>query len=578
MLIEEFLDGLATDAVQRATGEETPALLRPTADPRHGDYQLNAALPLAKRLKKNPREIAALIADEVGKHEAIAAAAVAGPGFVNLRLDAGWIAKELDAMTRDDRDGVPFAAQREKVVVDYSSPNIAKQMHVGHLRSTIIGAAVVEILRYIGHDVIADNHLGDWGTQFGLLIVGMREYGDETALDKEPIVELERIYKAASARAKEDEDFAASARAELAKLQNGDEENIRLWKHFVEATRVKLDEVYGRLGVHFNEWLGESAYNDRLQGIVDLLVEKGIARKNQGAQCVFFKELEGAPKALKKQKEPFLVQKSDGAFLYSTTDIATIEYRREKFGAKRIIYVVDMRQSQHFKMLFAVADLLGWGDTRYEHLGFGTVMGNDGKPLKTRDASGNVITLSALLDEAESRAAERLREEKVDIAEADIPEVARVVGIGAVKYADLHQNRASDYTFDFDKMISFKGNAGPYMQYAYARVQSIFRRGEVSPEAIAGSIKLEADAELGLARVLLRFGQVVHQAADAGHPHLITDHLYELARAYSGFYEACPVLKAEAETRDSRLLLCWLTARQMRRGLSLLGIETLDRM
>jgi arginyl-tRNA synthetase len=583
MRIERFLDGLGRAAIQKALGETAPAVLRPTSDAKHGDYQVNGVLPLAKQLKKNPRELAEAVARVLAEHPAIASAEVAGPGFVNVRLSDDWLAETLNQVTLDrERDGVPTAERSERVVVDFSGPNIAKQMHVGHLRSTIIGDAVVRILRFLGHDVIGDNHLGDWGTQFGLLIVGMREFGDQAALASEPIVELERIYKQASERAKTDPAFAQAARDELAKLQSGDPGNTELWRQFVAVTKRELDKVYERLGVHFDTWYGESFYNALLPAVVERLKEQQLVREDQGALCVFFGELAAAPDELKKQKEPLIVQKQDGAFLYSTTDLATLQYRHDVQQAARAIYVVDMRQSLHFKQVFAVSKLLGAGDMRTEHLGFGSVLGKDGKPLKTRDAHGKAITLASLLDEAEERALARLREAKdegkLDLGDEELAQVAQAVGIGAVKYADLHQNRASDYQFDFDKMISFQGNAGPYLQYAYARVQRIFRRGDVDPQRPPAKIALEAPAERVLGRVLVRFPEVVHQASESGLPHLITDHLYELAQAYSTFYEACPVLKSEGLTRESRLELCSLTGRQIKRGLSLLGIQVVDRM
>jgi arginyl-tRNA synthetase len=583
MRIERVLDQLGREAIHKALELEAPAVLRPTTDARHGDYQLNGVLPLAKKLGKNPRELAEQVAALLREQAAIEKAEVAGPGFVNLHLSDAWLAAQLTLMLSDTaRDGVPESETRDRVVVDFSGPNIAKQMHVGHLRSTIIGDAMVRILRFIGHEVTGDNHLGDWGTQFGLLIVGMRELGDAEALEREPIVELERVYKLASERAKTDSAFAEAARAELAKLQNGDPDNTALWQRFVAVTRAELDKVYARLDVHFDTWYGESFYNPLLADVITLLKERGIAREDEGALCVFFQEHEGAPAELKKQKQPFIVQKKDGAFLYSTTDIATVRYRREVQKATRLMYVVDMRQALHFRQPFSVAELLGWGDVRMEHLGFGSVLGKDGKPLKTRDASGRAITLASLLDEAEERALvplrEALKEGRMDLPEEALPEVARAVGIGAVKYADLHQNRSSDYMFDFDKMISFQGNAGPYLQYAYARVQSIFRKGEVDPAKAANEIVLDTPQERELSRVLVRFGEVVHQAADAGLPHLITDHLYALAKAYSAFFEACPVLKAEEPARGSRIALCWLTARQLKRGLNLLGIQTVERM
>jgi arginyl-tRNA synthetase len=582
MRIERFLEQLGASAISSALGVQAPAVLRPTTDPKHGDYQLNGVLPLAKRLQKNPRELAQTVAEKLRDHAAIATAEVAGPGFVNLRLSDAWVASTLVSDLADSaRDGVPEAEHKERIVVDFSGPNIAKQMHAGHLRSTIIGDALSRLLRFLGHEVIGDNHLGDWGTQFGLLIVGMRELGDEAALAREPIVELERVYKLASERAKTDAPFAAEARAELAKLQAGDPANTAQWRRFVEVTKHELDKVYERLQVKFDTWYGESFYNDQLPAVIERLRQRGLTREDQGALCVFFNEIETAPDELKRQKEPLIVQKQDGAFLYSTTDLATLLYRHDVQHAQRAIYVVDMRQSLHFKQVFAVIGLLGV-ELACEHLSFGSVLDRAGKPLKTRDVHGKTITLASLLDEAEERALARLREGKaegkIELSEDDLPRIARAVGVGAVKYADLHQNRASDYQFDFDKMITFQGNAGPYLQYAFARVQSIFRKGGLTPEDARGPVALDTQEERVLGRVLVRFGEVVHQATESRLPHLITDHLYELAKAYSSFFEACPVLKAEGAVRESRLALCALTARQLRRGLGLLGIETVDRM
>ncbi len=577
MRIEPFLDSLAVGAIHGVLGVEAPAVLRPTQDPKHGDYQVNGVLPLAKPLKKNPRELAGPVAAKLAEHEAVAAAEVAGPGFVNLRLDDAWIAARLREMLVDrEQDGVPAVASPETVVVDYSSPNIAKQMHVGHLRSTIIGDALVRMLRFVGHTVVGDNHIGDWGTQYGMLLVGMREWGSPEALERDPIVELERVYKLASAKAKDDEPFADRARAELAKLQAGDPENRRLWAQFVEATKKSLDVVYDRLGVRFDEWLGESAYDDMLPGVVQLLLEKGIAREDQGAVCVFFDELEGVEGRLAKQESPFIVRKKDGAFLYSTSDIATVLYRRQRWSADRALYVVDKRQSQHFEQLAEVMRLLG-EPMRLEHVAFGTVLGADDKPLKTRD--GTALALASLLDEAEERAATLMQEEPLGLTPEMAQELASAVGIGAVKYADLSQNRASDYKFDWNKLISFKGNSGPYLQYAHARCHSILRKGEIDLSAIDPSVlRIEAPAEAALARRLLKLADVVHTASEQAYPHFIADHLYALSRDYSTFYESCPVLKSEGATRQSRLALVDLTRRQLARGLGLPGIEAPERM
>jgi arginyl-tRNA synthetase len=586
MRLERYLESVGTDAITRALNLEgsRPAMVRPTQDPRFGDFQINGALPLGKELSKPPRELAEPIARMLGQLDAIDKAEVAGPGFINLHLSPRWIASELTRVLDDrERDGVPIVDKPSRIIIDFSSPNIAKQMHVGHLRSTIIGDAIAQILAFMGHDVIRDNHLGDWGTQFGLLIVGMRTWGSEDALRRDPIAELERVYKLASERAAQDEAFAQRARAELAKLQGGDQANRKLWQHFVEVSRAALDEVYEELGVSFDVWLGESAYHDALPAVVEELLARGIARRDEGAVCVFWNELSDIPPTLRKQETPFIVQKKDGAFLYSTTDIATVLYRRDHFHADRALYVVDNRQGLHFQQLFAVMKLLGV-EMDLEHVGFGTVLGPDGKPLRTRDASGHVITLVSLLEEAKQRARQRIEEGiaegRLRVRPEEMDEVCRVVGIGAVKYADLRQNRMSDYRFDWDKMISFQGNAGPYLQYAYARCASIFAKGGMDMDETASSaaISLESPSELMLGKHLLRFADVVYQAGETSQPHIICEHIYELARAFNGFYTECPVLDAEPGTRQSRLGLTALTARQIRRGLGLVGIGVVDRM
>ncbi len=586
MLLARYLESLGSQAIEEALrlGGSRPALVRPTQDPKFGDFQINGAMPLAKELKRPPRELAQKIAEALAGIDAIDKAEVAGPGFVNIHLAPAWIASKLTDGLRDAaRDGVPAVQEPSKIVVDFSGPNIAKQMHVGHLRSTIIGDAISRILSFIGHEVIRDNHLGDWGTQFGLLIVGMREWGEESSLQSDPIKELERVYKLASERAGQDESFAERAREELVKLQSGDEENRRLWQHFVEVSRGSLDAVYAELDVSFDQWLGESTYHDALPGVVDSLLERGIAREDDGAVCIFWDEIDSAPKSLRKQKTPFIVRKKDGAFLYSTTDIATVQYREKHLQADRTLYVVDNRQALHFQQLFAVMKLLD-SEMELEHVGFGTVLGNDGKPLRTRDASGQVITLASLLDESKERARARIEEGiaegRLRVRPEEIDEVSRVVGIGAVKYADLRQNRLSDYQFDWDKMISFQGNAGPYLQYAYARCSSIFAKGELDIDTVASgaTILLDTLSEQTLGKQLLRFADVVYQAGATSQPHLICEHVYELARAFNGFYAECPVLDAEGATRESRLGLTASTARQIRRGLGLVGIGVIDRM
>jgi arginyl-tRNA synthetase len=569
MRVQPFLEQLCSAAVATACGTPAPGLVR-SADPAHGDYQVNGALPLAKQLGKPPRSLAEPIAAELRKHPAIASAEVAGPGFINLRLSPSFVSEQLLAVAGDlERDGVDPVAQPQRVVVDFSSPNIAKEMHVGHIRSTILGDALSRTLAFIGHHVTRDNHVGDWGTQFGLLIVGMRRHGDEAALAAEPVQELERVYKLASADAKADPSVGDEARAELAKLQRGDAENRALWERFVAASRTELDRVYARLDITFDLWRGESAYEDMLPGVVEQLLASGVARRDQGAVCVFFED----DAELGKSETPFIIQKQDGAFLYGTTDIATVLWRKAELGTERAIYVVDNRQSLHFRYLFATVKKLGVA-MQLEHVAFGTILSGDGKPLQTRQ--GGTIKLAALLDEAEERAATLMRAEGIEAS----PELARAVGVGAVKYADLCQNRTSDYRFDWDKLISLKGNAGPYLQMAHARIAGIFRKGEIAPSTLvsAAPITLEHAAELLLAKRILGFADAVHQTADTCQPHVLCEHLHALARDFSVFYEACPVLKAEGEQRRSRLLLSWLTARQLKRGLALLGIGAPERM
>jgi arginyl-tRNA synthetase len=573
--LEKQLDALVRATMVQVLGVEADALVRPAAA-EHGDYQINGVLPLAKQRKEQPRKLAEPLAEKLRESELIESAEVAGPGFINLRLSPAWLANALTEVAADTaRDGVPMVPVPQRIVVDFSGPNIAKQMHVGHLRSTIIGDAVCRLLRFAGHTVIGDNHIGDWGTQFGLLIVGMREFGSAEALRDQPIDELERVYKLASARSKTDEAFADAARAELAKLQRGDADNKAQWQRFVAATRVELDKIYERFDVKFDAWLGESAYENMLPSVIEELKNKGLAREDQGALCVFFEDVPDL------NKTPMIVQKKDGAYLYATTDIATLFYRRDHFHAERAIYLVDARQSLHFKQLFALAKRLGI-TMQLQHISFGSVLGKDGKPLKTRD--GTAIRLADLLDEAETRARERMqkaREENViELDDAALAELAPVVGIGAVKYADLMQNRASDYQFDWDKMISFKGNAGPYLQYAHARIQAVFRKGDVDVAAFAAPVTftLEHPAELALGKEVLRFADVVHAAAEQCLPHLLCEHLYSLARSFSVFYEACPILRADPPVRAARLGLAWLAARQLNRGLGLLGIAAPNRM
>jgi arginyl-tRNA synthetase len=572
--ITQLLEAETSRALVSATGTigtTLQALVHPTANPQFGDYQANGVMAAAKARKMNPRELAQKVTAQFDPTEIPATWEIAGPGFINFRLDPVWLGRTLLAAALDERLGIEPVDQPETIVLDFSSPNIAKPMHVGHIRSTILGDALTRALRFLGHTVITDNHLGDWGTQFGMLIVGYRTLLDRAAYERDPLAEMERIYKAVQAQSKTDPTMAAQAREELAKLQKGDRENTALWREFMAVSRQAFAQIYSRLNVQFDHWLGESFYNSMLPETVRTLQEKGLARLSEGAICIFFDddpELVGTP---------FLIQKQDGAFLYATTDLATVQYRAETFHPDRIIYVTDSRQQLHFKQLFAA--VRRWGYTMaLEHIWFGTILGDDGKPIKTRE--GEPIKLEALLDEAEERARAIARDKNPSLSEEDLSHIARVVGIGAVKYADLMQNRTADYRFSWDKMLALDGNTAPYLQYVYARIRSIFRKGELEnwhPEPEM-AVRLLAPEEQNLAKQMIRWGDTLLEVERTYKPNLLAAFLYDLATKFNLFYQAHAVLKAPEDVRPTRLLLCDLTARYIRKGLELLGIETLEAM
>lgn len=541
------------------------------ADEQFGDYQINGVMPLAKRLRTNPRELAAKVMAALDLGDLCDPPEIAGPGFINLTLRPDALGRALGLAAVDERSGIEKTASPQRIVLDYSSPNISKQMHVGHLRSTIIGDAIYRVQKFLGHEVTGDNHLGDWGTQFGLLIVGYQRFGDEERLERDSIAELEHLYREANALAKDDATVADEARQALAQLQSGDAGKKALWERFVHCSRKHLEAVYQRLDVTFDSWHGESFYHDRLPGVVERLLASGLAREDQGAVCVFFAEGSGL------EEQPFLIRKSDGAFLYATTDLATLAFRSETYHPDRVIYVVDKRQSLHFRQLFEVAHRLGY-TCRLEHVGFGTILGEDGRPIKTRE--GAPIQLTDLLDEAHARALELVKEKWPQLPNEELAPIAEAVGIGAVKYADLSQNRNSDYKFEWSKLLALDGNTGPYLQYALVRIRSIFRTfGDNGWQHDGTPIVLQAPAELGLAKVLARMPDVLEQVSESCYPHNLCDHLYELARRFSVFYENCPVLQADDDrTRQSRLALCKVAAAQLELGLHCLGIKTLDRM
>ena len=575
LTIQQLLEEKTAQALEAASGAPAPAVVNLSANAKFGDYQANGVMAVAKAHKKNPRELAQDVIAQLNPAEIPATWEIAGPGFINFRLDPDWLGKTILKAALEPRLGIEPVAQAQTIVVDYSAPNIAKPMHVGHIRSTILGDVLTRILRFIGHTVVTDNHVGDWGTQFGMLIVGYRTLLDKDAYARDPLSEMERMYKAIQAQTKTDAVVGDAARQELAKLQKGDAENTALWQEFMDISRQAFDRVYERLDIHFDHWLGESFYNPMLADAVADLRTKGIARPSDGAVCVFYDDDTNTGKELAER--PFLIQKSDGAFLYATTDLATIKYRVETFQPDRIVYVTDGRQQLHFRQLFAAAHRWGY-TTDLEHVWFGTILGEDGKPIKTRE--GEPVKLEALLDEAEERALGVVRDKNPSLSDGEHTQIARVVGLGAVKYADLMQNRTADYRFSWDKLLAFEGNTAPYLQYVYARIRSIFRRGGLEdwqPTADM-EVRLHAPEEQDLAKQMIRLGDVLLEVERTYKPNLLAGFLYDLATKFNLFYQAHQVLKAPEEQRPTRLLLCALTARYLKKGLELLGIETLEAM
>ena len=568
------------------------AVVKPSADSRFGDYQANGVMGLAKKLKTNPRKLAEEVVGKLDVSDICESVEIAGPGFINFRLKAEYLAERLLEINADqERLGVDKAEKLKTVVVDFSSPNIAKQMHVGHLRSTIIGDCICRMLEFEGHNVIRQNHIGDWGTQFGMLIAYMKYNVDDIAIKDNHVIltnvvdltDLEDFYKKAKATFDEDPDFESLARQEVVKLHNHDPDTISNWEMIVDTSRSHYQAIYDTLevGLHKENERGESFYNDMLPGVVEDLKADGLAKKSYGAMCVFpdgFTNKEG-------EKLPFIIQKTDGAYLYATTDLAAMRYRVDELGADEIIYVTDARQKLHFDMLFAVSRTARWAKegTELVHVMFGSVLGQDGAPLKTRQ--GETVKLKALLEEAVERARSVVEAKNPDLSDDEKANIAKAVGIGAVKYADFSNNRTTDYVFSFDKMLAMEGNTAPYMQYAYARVKSIKRKASEKGVDYAGELggiktaNLSEPAELDLAKHLVRYGEAIEAAARDCKPNYLTSYLYDLAQKFSSFYNACPVLIAEADKRPTRVLLCELTARTIGHGLSeLLGIEVVEQM
>ena len=545
-------------------------LIRPCQDSKFGDYQCNALMALAKVRKLNPRQLATDVLAKLDVAEWCERVEIAGAGFLNFHLSKAAIATALQSAARDEHRFFRKTDHPRTIVIDFSSPNIAKPMHIGHIRSTILGDCLARTLRLLGHRVITDNHIGDWGTQFGKLIVGWKTDLNRTALDTDAIAEMERLYKLVNARCDADPTVIESARKELVKLQEGDADNLSIWREMIALSQNQFDTIYGRLGVRFDHTYGESFYNPRLKSVVEDLRASDIVRESEGAQVVFFDDIPSL------KDHPAIVQKRDGGANYTTTDLATIEFRLRTWGPDEVVYVTDGRQQLHFQQLFSI--FRRWHSNtqmRLAHVWFGSILGDDGKPFKTR--SGETVKLADLLDEAEERALKAVQEKNPDLPQETQREIARIVGLGAVKYADLLPNRQSDYVFSWDKMLALQGNTAPYLLYAYTRVQSIFRKVEFV-RSQTSSLQLAAPEELALARHLLNYGMVIEAVAEEYRPNYLCNYLYELAGHFARFYEGCPVLKASESERDSRLLLCHLTAHVLRQGLELLGIEVVDQM
>ncbi|PIT32979.1 arginine--tRNA ligase [Snodgrassella alvi] len=552
---------------------DQPIILQPAKNRDFGDYQINGVMGAAKKTRQNPRELAQKVANALQQNSLIAMAEVAGPGFINLKLRPEKLAQYIKDSLQDEHLGIARNNKPQTIVIDYSSPNLAKEMHVGHLRSSIIGDSLNRVLTFLGHKVIAQNHVGDWGTQFGMLVAYLIEQQQNGRADLE-LADLEQFYRNAKVRFDEDKNFADTARDYVVKLQSGDARVLALWQQFVQTSLQHAQAVYKKLGLKLlpADVTGESFYNDQLQSTVNELLVKGIAVDSDGTKVVFLDEFKN------QDNEPaaFIIQKKDGGFLYASTDLACLRYRINTLHGNRLLYVVDARQSLHFDELFTVARKAGWlPDTVHaEHVPFGTMMGKDGKPFKTR--SGDTVKLMDLLNEAVTRASALVASKNPELSADEIAHIGEVVGIGAVKYADLSKNRTSDYIFDWDSMLSFEGNTAPYLQYAYTRVQSVFRKAGTWDNNAA--ITLNKAMEQQLAVELLKFEDVLNSVANTSYPHYLAAYLYQIATLFSRFYEACPILKADEATRNSRLQLTSLTGKTLQQGLALLGIDTLETM
>lgn len=585
-VIESRLQAAVAAALPGA--DTSSVLVRPCPDPKFGDYQSNALMSLAKERKMNPRQLATDTVAKLDLNDICEKVEIAGAGFLNFRLKTPALTQTLESAARGEHLFFEKTSHPKTVVVDFSSPNVAKPMHVGHIRSTILGDALARTLRMLGHKVVTDNHIGDWGTQFGKLLVGWKTRLNAQALLADPIGEMERLYKTVNAASEADPAVLEQAKQELVKLQNGDKENLGIWQEMIKLSEIQFETIYNRLNIKFDYTLGESFYNPQLKDVVQELKDKALARESEGAMVVFsdgtlpqkqdpfLKQEDG-----EWQANPALIQKSDGAANYATTDLATLAHRLETWQPDEIVYVTDGRQQLHFQQIFAI--FRRWHpevQVKLAHVWFGSILGDDGKPFKTR--SGETVKLADLLDEAEERAykvvSDKATEREIVFSEEQRREIGRVVGIGSVKYADLLPNRQSDYIFSWDKMLAFNGNSAPYLLNAYVRIRGIFRKGSVDATAAPASVVLVAPDEISLAKQLLNFSFVLEGVAEEYRPNYLCNYLYELSGHFARFYESCPVLKSEPAERASRLVLCDLTARVLKQGLEVLGIEVLEQM
>ena len=551
-----------------AAGFENIAELTQATDSRFGDYQTNAALVLGKQRGENPRAVAETILQHLDVADLCESPTVAGAGFVNFTLLPGAVAKKTAELSADERLGVAESTSPKKIVIDFGSPNVAKPMHVGHIRSTALGDALARIATFLGHDVIRDNHIGDWGTQFGMVIWGWKKLLDRQALQRDPLAEIVRIYKETNARSTSDQAVREACRQELVKLQSGDKENTDIWKECVALSMQEFEHIYQLLDIHYDIQCGESSYNDRLAGVVERLLKSKIAEVSEGAVVVFFRDI---PELADK---PCIIRKSDGGFNYATSDIATVDYRVNELKRDTVWYVVGAPQTLHFKQIFEIARREGH-KADFRHIPFGNILGEDRKLMKTR--SGENVPLRQVLEEACARARKIVDEKNPGLGDAEKIDIARTIGVGAVKYADLSQYRMTDYVFSWDKMLALQGNTAPYLQNAYVRIRSIFRKaGEVAPKI--EKFVLNEAAERTLAKRLCQFAEIVPQVLNDFRPNILANYLFELANSFHAFYEACPVLKSDEPVRSSRLALCDLAARVLQRGLDLLGIKVPEKM